>query len=219
MSKILCGLPLCTNIENTKLFKSGILEKNITRIQQYINGIEKFLQLNKKYIDDKKMDVYITDNTISNDDKLNQTLLDIIPENVKIITCLNNNYGCLNKGAGVIEQWKYCSNIIKEYDFFIHFEPRQLLKSNQFIESFLENPRNLFTLNNRTKHFNTGLFCIKTTHLLYYVKNVDLSQMVNKSISIEDDLYEYFINFKINFDTLEKMDLMWFASDGNTYHW
>ena len=100
MVKILCELRICTNIKNTHLFKVGQLAKVDVRLKQYINGIDKFLQLNKKYIDDKKMDVYITDNTIPEDKKLPQSLLDIIPENIKIITCLNNNYGCFNKAQG-----------------------------------------------------------------------------------------------------------------------
>tara|TARA_B100001093_G_C26716838_1_gene966033 strand:- start:42 stop:701 length:660 start_codon:yes stop_codon:yes gene_type:complete len=219
MSKILCELRICTNIENTNLFKSGALEKNNKRIQQYVDGIKTFLQFNKKYIDDKKIDVYVTDNTISLDNKLHQSLLDIIPENVNIVTCLNNNYGCLNKGSGDIEQWKYCSNLIKEYDYFIHFEPRQLLKSNQFIESFLENPRNLFTINTHTPVFNTGLFCIEVKYLLEYICNVDLNSMVSKRISIETDLYNFFINNNLKFYTLERMDLLWFANDKITYHW
>ena len=59
----------------------------------------------------KKIDVYITDNTIDNNKTLPKPLLDIIPENIKIITCVKNNYGCINKGAGDIEQWLYCKNL------------------------------------------------------------------------------------------------------------
>ena len=109
----------------------------------------------------------------------------------------------------------YNKELIKKYDYVIHFEPRQLLKSNQFIESFLENPRNLFTVGIKDQAFNTGLFCIKTSHLLYYIQMTNLFQMINEYISIEYDLYKYFIKFNIKYDTLEKMDLLWFESKTN----
>ena len=119
MVKILCELRICTNIKNTKIFKVGQLAKEDIRLKQYVDGVKKFIELNKKYIDEKKIDVYITDNTIDKNKTLPKPLLDIIPENIKIITCVNNNYGCINKGAGDIEQWLYCKNLIKRYDYVV----------------------------------------------------------------------------------------------------
>ena len=124
-----------------------------------------------------------------------------------------------NNGAGLIDTWKYNKDLIQKYDWIIHFELRQLLKSFQFVESFLKEPRNLFTININVEHFNTGLFCISKENLLNYINNCDLNKMVNNSISIEDDLYKYFQDNKLNYDTLEKMDLLWFAGDNNTYHY
>lgn len=222
MSKILCELRICTNIKDTHLFKKGHLSTENTRLTQYINGIKKFLQLNKKYIDDNKMDVYITDNTISHDNKLHQSLLDIIPENIKIITCDNNNYGCINKGAGDIEQWLYCKNLIKQYDYIIHFEPRQLLIDNYFIDNFMKNPRTLLTYNiNNTvqKHFNTGLFVCKTVELLNFIELYPPQFLTERKLGIEHVLYFFYNKNKIEYDILDKMSLIWYPSNTDLKHY
>ena len=68
------------------------LDYGYSRIQQFVNGLNKFFNLNKIVIL-----FLITDNTIGKNRKLPKEILDIIPKKRKIITCLNNNYGCINK--------------------------------------------------------------------------------------------------------------------------
>jgi len=210
--KIIFLLNICCFPENTSSFNNKI------RIQQYIDGLNTVFQYNN-IIKNHDIDVYIVDNTIKNDETLPREILNIIPSNVHLSLCLKNELGKKNKGAGLIDTWKYNKDLIQKYDWIIHFEPRQLLKSFQFVESFLKEPRNLFTININVEHFNTGLFCISKENLLNYINNCDLNKMVNNSISIEDDLYKYFQDNKLNYDTLEKMDLLWFAGDNNTYHY
>jgi len=210
--KIIFLLNICCFPENTSSFNNKI------RIQQYIDGLNTVFQYNN-IIKNHDIDVYIVDNTIKNDETLPREILNIIPSNVHLSLCLKNELGKKNKGAGLIDTWKYNKDLIQKYDWIIHFEPRQLLKSFQFVESFLKEPRNLFTININAEHFNTGLFCISKENLLNYINNCDLNKMVNNSISIEDDLYKYFQDNKLNYDTLEKMDLLWFAGDNNTYHY
>lgn len=217
--RILIELRLCSFPTNKQSNNN-----NKSRIEQFINGLNKFFEYNLHYSKNNSnysnIDIFVTDNTIPNGETLPDEILNVIPENIKIITCSNNNYGCFNKGAGDIEQWLYNREFIKQYDWFIHFEPRQLLKSNQFINSFLENPRNLFTLGNDNEHFNTGLFCIQTNHLLNYSEKCVLKHMVSEYISIEHDLFDYFKHNNIDYDNLEKMDLLWFDTNTNRhYHW
>lgn len=215
MVNILCELRICTNIETSELFKKNQLENRTNRIKQYVVGLKKFFELTSEYIKNDVIKVYITDNTIIENDKLDNSILEIIHPKCEIITCNNNNYGCKNKGAGDIEQWLYCKDLIKKYNWFIHFEPRQLLQSNQFIDNFLQNPRNLFTYggsyynkdSNSLKHFNTGLFCIKTSYLINFIEKINLT---NFNESIEYAIFNYFKTNNINFDILEKMDLFWF---------
>ena len=202
---ILCELRLCCYPTN-RMCNSGT-----ERIKQFVDGLNKFFEFNKN----NEFDVLITDNTISDDNKLPQEILNIIPDKCKIITCLNNNYGCINKGAGDIEQWIYNNALIKKYKWFIHFEPRQLLQTNNFINSFLENPRNLFNKSNTVEAFNTGLFCIEIKTLLDYIKEVSPKSLVDKTEGIEYSLYNYFIRNNINYDTRYKMELIWYALDHN----
>ena len=200
-NKILCMLPICCYPTNTG---SNRGEK---RIQQYVKGLVKFFEYNailKKH----NVDIYIVDNSIKDGDGLPQEILAILPDNVNINTSLNNTYGKVNKGAGLIEQWLHCKDIIEKYDWFIHFEPRQLLLNFNFINDFLENPRNLFkTL--RGISFYTGIFAIKTNVLLKFSNSIYLHEMCIVSKSIEYILYDYFIHFKIPFDEREKIELEW----------
>lgn len=199
---ILLELRICTNIKNTKLYKRNQLSPEDTRLKQYITGLKKVFEY-KAILDKHNVQVYLTDNTTTDIDK---RILDVLPDNVKVVTCVNNRFGSKNKGAGDIEQWTYCKDLIKEYEWFIHFEPRQLLQNFNFITNFLNNPRNLFTMNRNSSRFNTGLFCIKSKLLLGYIKHTPPPKLKG---NIEDDLYHYVKN-NDSFDLLDKMELIWF---------
>ena len=121
--------------KNSHLFKSNQLEKTEKRLKQYEQGIEKVVELNKNY----NLDIYIADNGYNFDDKIK------IPECVKVIKNNPNKLGSFNKGSGIIEIWNNNIEILKQYDYIIHFEPRQLLIDNSLIDSFIENPRSIFT--------------------------------------------------------------------------
>lgn len=205
--KILICLNICIFSTNPK--SNNIINE---RIQQYINGLSAFFKY-KEILDKYDIDIYITDNTIDNINDIPIQIRNILPKKVKFSVFKNNIYGCYNKGAGLIQTWLYNKELINQYDWFIHFEPRQLLKSFNFIENFLKNPRNLFTININVKHFNTGLFCLESKYLINYISNIDLKYMVNKCISIEWDLYNYINdNDDIKYDILDKMDITWFAT-------
>ena len=123
--------------KNSHLFKSNQLEKTEKRLKQYQQGIDKIVELNKNY----NLDIYIADNGHNFDDKIK------IPECVKVIKNNPNKLGSFNKGSGIIEIWNNNIEILKQYDYIIHFEPRQLLIDNYFIDNFMKNPRTLFTMN------------------------------------------------------------------------
>jgi len=211
-NKILCMLPICCYPANLDSNRGG------ERMQQYVKGLTKFFEYNdtfKKY----NVDIYIVDNSIKDGNRLPLEILNILPNNVKINTSLNNTFGAVNKGAGLIEQWRHCKDIIAKYDWLIHFEPRQLLLNFDFINIFLENPRNLFTFGNGKNHFNTGLFTIQTNILLDYSNKCILKHMVSQSISIEYDLYHYIRLNHIQYDILDKLNLVWFDYVGKHSHY
>jgi len=206
-NNIICILSICLYPTN---IASAVFTK---RLDQYVNGIKTFFEYNDILLENK-VDVVIIDNSIINDELfIPDEIMNKIPENVKIITHSNNNYGKYNKGAGLIENWLYCNNILQNYKWLIHFEPRQILKNFNFINSFLENKRNLFTLGNEKNHFNTGLFSIEINVLLEYIKKNAIIDNINNYISIEYDIYEFFINNNINYELKDKMELIWYDGD------
>lgn len=168
------------------------------RVQQYLNGLGKFFQ----YPDLQKLDVFIIDNTITENCPLDKRLQNLISSHeCKIVVCDNNHYKH-NKGACILEQWRYCRDVILEYDWIIHFEPRQLLLNFNFFDSFFEDPRNLF--NERDGHFWTGLFAVSSMTLIDFANNYSLGRRE----SIEYILYDY-IKDKYDFDTADKLNLLW----------
>ena len=207
---ILCELRLCCYPKN------NMCNSGSERMQQYINGLNRFFELNEN----NNFDILITDNSIDSNNKLPENILNIIPNKCKIITCMNNNYGIINKGAGDIEQWIYNKDVIQKYEWVMHFEPRQLLNSNFFIDSFLKNPRNLFTLGENKKHFNTGLFAIKTTYLMKFMNEYQPILLIKLKLGIEYAIFNFFETHKIHYDLETKMDLLWFNNiDNQTYSW
>jgi hypothetical protein len=203
MTKFICILPICSNPTNCE---SVTGEK---RIQQYIDGFNKFFEY-ISVLNDNLVDIYIFDNTVDKNSKIHDRLLEVIPPNVTIINDIVNTYGKRNKGAGLIEMWRYLRDIITNYDFLIHFEPRQLLLNFDFIHLFFENPNNLFTYGENKIHFNTGLFCINCTILLSFIDIVDIEYMSYNSICVEYLIFDFFIENKIPYNVTEKMNLIWF---------
>lgn len=190
---------------NSPLYKKNQLSSNKERIIQYLNGIKKVKELNPE------SDIYISDNSNYLNEK-SDILQYLIENNIHIIKDAPNNYGKINKGAGLIENWKHNISLLKKYEYIIHFEPRLLLIDNYFINNFLENKRNLFTLNHPIlmPHFNTGLFTIKSDILINYINTIKINVFCNNSISIETDLINYFKNNNISYHILDKLNVYWF---------
>jgi|UniRef100_A0A6C0CY03 hypothetical protein len=190
---------------NSPLYKKNHLSSNKERIIQYLNGIKKVKELNPE------SDIYISDNSNYLNEK-SDILQYLIENNIHIIKDAPNNYGKINKGAGLIENWKHNISLLKKYEYIIHFEPRLLLIDNYFINNFLENKRNLFTLNHPIlmPHFNTGLFTIKSDILINYINTIKINVFCNNSISIENDLINYFKNNNISYHILDKLNVYWF---------
>ena len=200
-------------------------DKSITRQAQYISGI---CDIHERFSDIKNLDLFIADNTINNEVELNPLLREalekIAPE--RKFFKLDNDYGRLNKGCGLIAQWKnILPNIQSGYDFIIHYEPRQTLKSQEFFERFLKDRTNMFKEDAviaykfriflfRYHHFQTGLFACHTETLLNFAKNQDLSKMVKKSQSIERLLYMYFKIGCIKYERVDQLGILWDSGNG-----
>tara|TARA_R110000851_G_scaffold275189_2_gene427824 strand:+ start:367 stop:1011 length:645 start_codon:yes stop_codon:yes gene_type:complete len=203
MSKILIQLNCSLNIKGTTLQKKGFVENNDRRLKQIIDGVKKFTE--KKY----GVDIIFVDNTIPENipiDKELETLL--INNNIEIFHDNKNIYGSSNKGAGVIESWLFIKEKLENYDYLLYFEPRLMLLNFDFINIFLESPRNLFVYGNGKNHFFTGLFGIKSELLLKYIDGFKHLKHFRKLGSIEYHIFN-FVKNNDSYDTLEKANVIW----------
>ena len=89
------------------------------------------------------IDIVYVDNTISNLDDL-PGIKNIIPPNVTCVFKENNIYGQKSNTAGCFEHWVLSKDMWEKYDYIIHFEARQILKSRKFFEEFLKAPVSTF---------------------------------------------------------------------------
>jgi len=198
--------------------KSAQFSQGEVRSRQYEQG---FANLNKYFnkIHENNVKTILVDNTIASEKDIDEKIFQYIPTTAQIITCPDNHFGPINKGAGLIESWRYVSDIIEKHEWIIHFEPRQSLKSFYFLNSFFENPRNLFTLGPGGDHFNSGLWCMQSKQLINLINNIDLHQMTKKYISFEYILHYFTMKNIEDYDVLDKMDLIWHDTISNTaYH-
>lgn len=195
-------LPISTIIN----YKSDYVSNGEQRIIEYVNGLSKLFSY-----DLSKFNIIISDNTTL---KLDERITNIIPKNVKVCLHKNNSFGRKNKGCGLIEHWKYLESEIKKHKWVVHFEPRQILKNNMFINNFITNPSNRFCIKNN--HIQTGLFCIESINLLKYINDVDLKHMVNRRISIEYDLYKWILDNNISYENEKNLNVYWIDTYKNT---
>jgi len=209
--KILIQLNCSLDINNTNLQKLGQVEDNGNRLKRIIKGVEKFLE--KKY----DHDIIFVDNTIPKEKEINKDLKNLlIDNNIKIVHDFKNHYGGKNKGAGLIESWLFIKNILENYDYILYFEPRLYLENFDFINNFLEKPRNLFVYGAGNNHFFTGLFSIQSSLLINYISNFKQVKDYNRLSSIEYHIFKYIKN-NSQYETLEKANVIWHDKVANKF--
>lgn len=193
------------------------------RTKQFEEGISSFLKHKDKL--PSKTDVYLIDNTIKSEKDVPSTIARMLKEHsVRIVVFPDNTLGSKNKGAGEVGGLLFMRSEISKCDWFIHFEPRQVLKSFYFLESFLQDPRTLFTINVANPippHFNTGLYAASSPDMLKFLDCFTperLVEMVNMKQNLENIMYSFFMK-NTYCHLLDKMDLIWLSPEGNQYHW
>ena len=205
------------------------ISKDEERINQFINGFKQVTELVTKY---PEFDVFVTDNTIADVADLDPRLIeaiDAIPTLKGKAFFYSNEYGKKNKGAGLIVGWKgVLKEISKDYGYVISFEPRQKLDNYYFFEAYVANPGSYFrVIHEKVKRLKiipimvhqvlTGLVCFSRNDFETYCMNTDLENMVEKKISIEDDLYQFLLKNKSNFTTVEKLGVLWHDAANNRH--
>ena len=183
--KILIELRTAINVSGNTFLPLSHGDK---RKQQYIDGVKSFSNYYDEY---EHCDVVLVDNTLENEGKIPQEIKDVLPEEAFLYVKVKNDYGRFNKGSGIIEMWREYSDILTTYDYVFYYEPRMLLQDFSFTRSFLDNPRNYFSLA-REDQVKTGYFGAEVKDLFEFYNQVDLDYMVNNFISIENIMFSFF---------------------------
>lgn len=188
--KILFELRVATNIfkfsfifPKRKKFRDSLIENGLKLLFDDSIDFEKF-----------NVDFIFTDNTVSKNNNINNKILELLPKNTIIQTIKKNYYGKKNNGAGDIDLWNYNRNLIKEYDYFFHYQPRIQIFNKSFIEEFLKEPCNFFSLDQTNIQFKTAYFGIESKKLIEFIDSNDIDEMVANKISIEKLFYDFFID-------------------------
>jgi hypothetical protein len=211
MSKILVILNSAFNVSNVN---NIAVEVGDTRLKQYIDGFEKLFEFDFNK-DGHDVTFVLTDNTIGSKEEIDNQILEVLPSNTVFDTKLDNDYGRINKGAGVLTSWRRNRGLISQHDFILHFEPRLFVNNFTFFDDFFYNPRTLITIGTNGSHFNTGLFSFKSDEFNSFINHFTPEIMVNRGISIEYLLYNYVNSNNLNFDTRDKMDLSYHDAGRN----
>ena len=154
------------------------------RIQQYVNGFRQVAELSAKH---PGFDVFSVDNTVENPGRLEGRLtaaLDKINALKGKYYFWNNEMGRVNKGSGLIAQWnEILPDLVDRYEYTVHYEPRQQLVDLSFFERMERQPDTyicpyrdkvkLYGVAMIVPEFWTGLFSMRTSDLLGYVRAAD----------------------------------------------
>lgn len=172
------------------------------RAEQYYNGLSSFYELFRNIKSPNKINckIILVDNTISSINQIPVRLLNLLDQNkeTELILFEKNDYGKYNKGAGLIEAWREYDNIISQYDYFFHYEPRMILVDPSFIDYFLNKPGNIFSLENE-EQVKTGYFGSRVNDIRSFYQSVNIAHMVNNSISIENMMLDYYNKIETEF--------------------
>jgi len=207
---ILIELRACINIDDY-IFGKDRVEN---RINDYVSGLKSFFD---KLGDNKKYNIVFVENTYDSEKDLPKEILNIIPEGTFLFVKSKNDYGKINKGGGIIEMWKEYLDQISQYDYFFYYEPRMILDDSSFLQSFLDNPRNYFCVENNTKFaaVKTGYFGVKVKDFIEYCNSIDLEKFVENGINIENSMRSFFEEKDTDFqEDIKYCTRRWYDNSG-----
>ncbi len=209
---ILIELRAAINV-NDYVFGKDYIE---SRINDYINGLESFFN---KLGDNDNCDVVFVENTCESEENLPDEIFDAIKEGTLLYVKKKNDYGKINKGGGDIELWKEYLDKISEYEYFFHYEPRMILEDSSFLQSFLNNPRNYFCVEDNTPFpaVKTGYFGVEVKDFIEYCNSIDLENFVEYGVNIENSMRSFFENKNTDFEKDIKYCIRrWYDNSGSS---
>lgn len=178
-------------------FKFLLKDRNVNlqfgfqRIKQYEKGLKQLQSLKIFELFDQ---IIFTDNTVPNKYFLPPSFKKILPTQTKYILRRKNKYKNIGKGAGMIENLKYCINSISDVDFIYYFEPRLILINKNSILDFVNNPCNVFKED--SEYYKSGYFGVNYIDLINFLNKLNFDELITAQSTAEKLIYEYFKNLK-----------------------
>ena len=171
------------------------IEYGKARINSYEDG---FKSLQKFDIFKMFDEIIMIDNTISSKSKIPKNILQILPENTIFLLHKDNELGRANKGAGMLNSLKKNISVFEKYNYIFYFEPRLLLKSSKFIEEFLDEQTNSFSIESY-KRVKTGYFGTIAPDFIDFLNSFSPEELVKKNQHIELLMYKFYEKKIYNF--------------------
>ena len=189
------------------------------REQQITLGLKSLKNINTQR---KMVDMILIDNTVDEIEDLPLSIRVELPTNCTVITNSSlNNYGKINKGAGILEMIRSIQSKLDEYDFYVHHEPRTFVNDPIMFDSFFDRPRNYFRTGSacdvNENSFWTGTFFTKTSDLKFFLDHADLQKLCEESISIEFHIKEFYDKHNIPYDETKTAGVIWHDRGAGVY--
>lgn len=195
---------------------SNVLEH---RKKWIVQGLQS-LKLVERHFD--KCDVIFMDNTVDDITELPEEIQQNFHQSFNLVLNSSlNKFGAINSGAGNLEMIKFLIDKLDQYEFYVHHEPRTVIKNTKMFDSFFDDPRNYFRIGScidakDESQFWTGTYFISTKDLKHFLEWADLEKMCSDSISIEYYIKDFFDKTNTTFDFTTEAGILWNDRGYNT---
>lgn len=171
------------------------IEYGKSRLRSYHDGFRKISESNLFNKFDKTI---LIDNTISKINQIPSEILNLLPKNIEFLLHKNNQLGRRNKGAGMLSSLSKNKEKFADSELIFYFEPRLLLQTSQFIERFLKEKVNYFSMESE-KRVKTGYFGSTSKDLLEFIDSHSALEIADNNLHIELLMYDFYNRKKTNF--------------------
>lgn len=159
------------------------------RLEQYIDGFNRFSSLVSIELFD---DVFVVDNTLNAVTDFDKRIRKCLPGNVKFLATGTNRFGRYNKGAGDVETYRFMfkSRMLRN-DFTVHFEPRLKLVNTAIFDNFFTRNRSLLSVSPSGNSIQTGYMFLESAEFRKFCSFERLLYMTFRQESIENLLFKF----------------------------
>jgi len=179
-------IQLMTAVDASMYVGPGAVARNELRRRQIASNLAAFYRDHKELLQKQRMRLVWVDNTVAG--RMPPAVDAALPPTVERFHFLRNNYGCRNKGAGLIESWREIDCLLGQYTWLVYIEGRCRILSTRFLEQFFERPRGLFRDPRTNPYRNDGgwlqtsMFAARASQIRQMAEEIDLVALGRVSI-------------------------------------